>query len=251
MNPVRLLKYLFKKHTNSTFEHELLAGPSCIQEKGERLGEHMFTGGPVALFEKVGRLQLITLLKLGLCPESIVLDVGCGALRGGYWLIHFLLPGSYHGIEPNRKMVAAGLQHILDKDTYAIKKPYFDFNDTFDFSVFNKKFDFIVARSIWTHASKQQILRMLNEFISVAKPNAIFLTSYLAPYSPKEEYFGEDWIGMSHESDKGGVAFHSFSWILKVCTEKSLIVKELDFDVINNQKWLVIKKKNQPMIGLV
>jgi hypothetical protein len=61
-----------------------------LHHKAERLAKETFLGGPVRDFERVGRLQLITLLRSGLYPQSKVLDLGCGCLRGGYWLTHFL-----------------------------------------------------------------------------------------------------------------------------------------------------------------
>ena len=69
-----------------------------LEAKAESLTRQgVFLGGPPGerSFEKIGRSQLVILLKNGLYPNSRVLDVGCGALRGGYWLINFLQPGCY------------------------------------------------------------------------------------------------------------------------------------------------------------
>ena len=96
--------------------------------------------------------------------------MGCGCLRGGYWLIHFLSAGCYFGIEPNKAVLQAGCEILLGADLMATKKPRFDTNEDFDFSIFNIDFDFIVARSIWTHSSKTQIERMLEGFISTVHP---------------------------------------------------------------------------------
>jgi hypothetical protein len=49
-----------------------------------------------------------------------VLDLGCGCLRGGYWLIHLLEPGCYCGIEPNQVMLAAGIEHLLEPELLRI-----------------------------------------------------------------------------------------------------------------------------------
>src|SRR3954454_18606924 len=75
--------------------------PVRIQERAAQLkAAGGFLGGPFEDFERVGRLQLVTLVQQGLNPSSKVLDVGCGSLRAGYWLMNFLEPGGYHGIEP-------------------------------------------------------------------------------------------------------------------------------------------------------
>ena len=45
------------------------------------------------------------------------------------------------------------------------KRTRFDGNSKFDTSVFSEKFDFFLAYSIWTHASKPQIQTMLEGFL--------------------------------------------------------------------------------------
>jgi len=78
----------------------------------EASGRHV--GGPPDSWALDGRLQLIALLRRGLNPDSDVVDVGCGALRAGYWLIHFLEPGRYQGIDPMKDNVDAARAAILE-----------------------------------------------------------------------------------------------------------------------------------------
>jgi hypothetical protein len=62
-----------------------------INEIGKILAaQGVFTGEPPELFESAGRLQISTLIREGLNPDSKLLDVGCGCLRAGYWLVRFL-----------------------------------------------------------------------------------------------------------------------------------------------------------------
>ena len=75
-----------------------------LQDRSERLAEEVFLGGPKRDFERVGRLGFEVLLAEQLRPSSRVLDVGCGALRLGYWLMRFLDPGCYFGIEPQQEI---------------------------------------------------------------------------------------------------------------------------------------------------
>ena len=208
---------------------------------GKELSEKTFIGGPVDKFSIVGRLYLITLLKLGITPDSKILDVGSGALRGGYWLIHFLKPGGYFGIEPNTRMLESGLQTLFDEEILKYKKPRFDNNSEFDFSVFSKKFDYVVARSIWTHCSKDQIEIMLDQFIKYTGAGGVFLTSYIRPVMGFTDYKGKKWIGKSDKETKAGVIHHKFSWIREQCQKRNLKVEELTFDYIG-QVWLYITK---------
>ena len=195
----------------------------------------------MADFETIGRLSLIVLLKEGLYPSSKVLDIGCGCLRGGYWIVNFLKPGHYFGIEPNKEMLDAGIQEILGSGLVQEKQPRFDYNTTFDFSVFGEKFDFFVARSIWTHASKEQIQNMLYSYTKTKTDMAVFLTSYLrAGLLRNRDYKGDQWIGKSHESTIPGLVYHSSMWITHECEKRGLQVKELKEGRRNRQRWLRI-----------
>ena len=107
-----------------------------------------FLGGPLKSFELAGNCQLGILLHFGLTPESKVLDVGCGCLRGGRKIIPELNEACYFGIEPNKSMLKDGIEISLDPDVVLDKKPRFDTNAEWNFGVFNTKFDFVIARSI-------------------------------------------------------------------------------------------------------
>jgi SAM-dependent methyltransferase len=222
-------------------EEFFLSENDPVQQKGEIINSLVFSGGPVHQFSLIGRLTLITLLKIGLTPYSKVLDIGCGALRGGYWIIHFLNAGNYFGIEPNKIMLDVGKSELFSPEELKSKSPSFDYNDEFKFSVFDVKFDYVVARSIWTHTSKSQILKMLDEFLLSSSDSGSFLTSYHSTDDDMEDYLGNDWVGKSHGCNKSGMVFHKFSWVKEECEGRNLYVQELDFDFVN-QKWLLIKK---------
>jgi SAM-dependent methyltransferase len=215
-----------------------------IAQKLDRQG--IFTGGPPHLFENAGRLQVSTLVREGLYPFSRVLDVGCGCLRAGYWLVRLLDPGCYFGIEPNVSMLQAGIDNLLTPEIREIKKPSFDTNDRYDFSVFGTHFDVFLARSIWSHAPKPQIQTMLDSFTRYSSPNAFFLTSYY-PASwfarGQSDYTGNRWIGRSHISNKAGQVHHKLSWVEKECRDRGLIARQLEDPPFNGQYWLKITKQ--------
>lgn len=219
---------------------------SSIMERANRIeAEGIFLGGPARLFETAGKKVLILLLSEGLTPASKVLDIGCGCLRNGYWLIHFLDKGCYFGIEPNTDMLDAGLRILLEPELADLKSPRFDHNSAFDFGVFEDRFDFFVARSIWTHASKQQILTMLDGFVSTANTKGIFITSYKKPTLFKRDYKGEKWVGRSHESETPGIVRHRLGWISAECVKRGLVAEEKREKAYNfgDQTWIRIKQK--------
>jgi SAM-dependent methyltransferase len=214
--------------------------PATLQSRAERLAEKTFLGGRADVFEAMGRLQLIWLLRIGLYPESRVLDLGCGCLRGGFWLIHFLRPERYFGIEPNREMLEVGKSEIVGPEIMAEKRPRFLFNDQFDPSAFEVRFDFFIARSIWTHASREQIGKMLDAFVTFGEDDAVFLTSFL-PAAAGEGDERSEWVGRSHESGIAGTVRHDRGWIVQECRKRNLDLSEW-VDPGEKQVWLLLAK---------
>ena len=100
--------------TDEIFPNDEFDPRESLQKRGERLSEVSYVGCGVYRFEKTGRTELEALIRNGLNPWSKLLDIGCGALCGGYWMIHFLDAGGYHGLEPNQHMFNSGVKHILE-----------------------------------------------------------------------------------------------------------------------------------------
>ena len=214
-----------------------------LQNRAEMLGEKTFFGSPAQDFERGGREQFIYLLTAGLNPDSKIVDLGCGLLRAGYWVIHFLDAGCYFGIEPHTERLQMGINTILEPELLETKQPRFDTNAHFDTSVFGEKFDFFLAYSIWTHASKRQIQETLGSFARDAKDTGVFLTTYLPAGWRRPDYKGDEWTGTSHESDVPGCIYHSLGWIKAECARRGLTVRELGRDKTYGQSWLEIKRR--------
>jgi hypothetical protein len=215
---------------------------SRVQSRAEEMmAQHGFLGVPLETFELGGRSQLIRLLTEGLNPESKVLEIGCGCLRVAYWLVRFLDPGCYYGIEPARQRVEYGLQYLFTPEDLRLQRPRFDFNPRFDSSVFGARFDFFLAGSIWTHASKRQIKATLDSFVLDSDRTAVFLASYLPAQSPDDDYQGDQWVGTSHESTTPGVIRHSLAWIMAECESRGLKLTELPGIDCDSQFWLKVQ----------
>jgi hypothetical protein len=217
---------------------------SAVRTRAEEMiARHGFLGVPLETFAQAGRNQLAALLEAGLSPESKVLDLGCGCLRAAYWLVRFLDPGCYHGIEPARRRVELGLQYLFTAGDIERKQPRFAFDDDFDSSVFGCRFDYFLAGSIWTHAGKPQIEVMLDAFLRDSTETGVLLATYLPAGSPQDDYGGDRWVGTSHESDVPGVVRHSLAWIVEQCQERALQVTELPRPAFDDQSWLRITRR--------
>lgn len=220
---------------------------SRLQAAGERMiARYGFLGVPAETFAQAGHQQFLALLNEGLRPESQVLDLGCGCLRAGCWLIRFLNPGGYHGIEPARQRVEYGLEYLLSREEITLKQPQFAFRSDFDSSGFKVRFDFFLAGSIWSHASKQQIQKSLDSFDRDVVEHGVFLTSYLPAESLADDYMGQSWVGTSHESDVPGVIKHSREWIERQCALRRLQVDQLPGEAFDGQVWLRVLRRRKP-----
>ncbi len=202
-----------------------------------------------------------------------MLDFGCGSLRNGYWLIRFLDPGNYFGIEPVEKGVRAGLKHLVGPELEAQKQPRFLFNSDNDIGAFGVSFDYVIARSILSHACPGMLHRMLDTFVR-SSPDGTFFVSYWRhdlpaqpqwwQYRSKRNPLVTRYRGMavdtSRMQDKDVFAVgddlpdddmrfiqiitYSFGRIREIAAKHGLSVEEdWTFHPINQQIWLKFKKQ--------
>ncbi|HWA90050.1 MAG TPA: class I SAM-dependent methyltransferase [Rhizomicrobium sp.] len=198
-----------------------------------------FTGGDVGLFEEVGRHTLLSLQQNGLAPHHRLLDLGCGTLRLGYFLVRYLDPERYFGIEPTGHYLAAGLKHAIGMELRALKRPRFDRNRNFDFSVFGVAFDYVVARSIFSHASPAMIARVMDAFRGNTSDNAIMLASW-RPTLPKHR--GLDVVETEESGDDWKFRRYRFEYLEAMARERGLVADRFG-EAFNGQVWLRLARR--------
>ena len=187
-------------------------------------------GGPEAKFAQVGRKSLAAMIDAGLMPSHRVVDIGAGSMRVGWWLMHYIDPSNYYAIEPLRDRIdtAARLLGVRINAAY---------NDDFTFP--DVAVDFAIARSVWSHASKVQIAKMIAEFARTATPGANFLASVRPATTPEEDYTGDEWVGKGPDSDDPGMVNHSLEWIEAEAGRNDLTMKP--YGELNSQTWVLIR----------
>lgn len=158
--------------------------------------------GPPEKYDLMSANQFNLLTLMGLREEHDLLDIGCGSLRAGRLFIPYLLPGKYCGLEPNRWLVEEGIKNEVGADLARIKQPTFLHDENFTLTAFGRKFDFLLAQSVFSHAAPQQIARCLQQAKLVLKPGGMFVMNFMRGQT---DYAGSEWIypGCSEYTDAG------------------------------------------------
>jgi SAM-dependent methyltransferase len=129
------------------------------------------------LWDELGTLQFEFLKSRGLARGHRLLDVGCGALRGGVHFVRYLDAGGYHGVDINASLLDAGRRELAAAGI-ADKAPQLLVSDRFEVGRFGAKFDFAIAVSVFTHLPMNHIVRCLVEVRRVLAPGAPFFASF-------------------------------------------------------------------------
>jgi hypothetical protein len=170
------MKRAFRRITGRPLAPEGVVG---IQEIGYR----RYVGGR---WEEMGQLQLKFLQQQGLQPTHILLDVGCGALRGGRYLIPFLHSGHYLGIEKEKELIESAIQHELPENIYKEKCPELIISDNFEFERFSKRPHYAIAQSIFTHLDEQDIQYCLTKLQAFVPSGHQFFATFFEGNTTKE-----------------------------------------------------------------
>jgi len=159
-------------------------------------GHYLAYVGPPRQYDFMGATQFRLLTALGLREHHRVLDFGCGSLRAGRLLIPYLMPGNYHGIEPNMWLVEDAISNQVGADLVRIKQPRFDGNAEFRCDVFGTDFDFIVAQSIFSHTLRELAVRGLRNFRAALAPGGLVACTFVdaGPPPPAASVGADGWV---------------------------------------------------------
>ncbi|MEH6948245.1 class I SAM-dependent methyltransferase [Bacillus sp. JJ634] len=146
-----------------------------LTEKDIKNGGHRSKIG--GMWKEMGDLQFKFLKDQGLQPNHELLDVGCGSLRGGVNFIKYLNEGKYCGLDINASLIKAG-QVEIKKANLIEKRPMLLVNDSFQFELFKKKFDYAIAQSVFTHLPVNVIQRCLINIEKVLNPGGKLFATF-------------------------------------------------------------------------
>ena len=194
-------------------------------------GDHHYRAfvGPPQKYDIVGAMQFNLLTLLGLREEHSLLDIGCGSLRAGRLLIPYLVHSRYFGIEPEKWLIEEGIEQELGQDIIRIKKPRFSNSDDFKLSVFGQSFDYILAQSIFSHASVSQIKKCLDEASQVMTPVSIFIATFI---KGEENNKSTQWV-------YPGCVTYTLAFLKELAAQSNLALQELNWPHPNGQTWVL------------
>jgi len=187
--------------------------------------------GPPKKYDLIAAMQFNLLTSLGLRQDHYLLDIGCGSLRAGRLFIPYLLPRHYYGIEPAQWLIEKGIENEVGADQIRIKQPTFSNVSNFNLRVFNQHFDYLVAQSIFSHASITQIEHCLQEAAKIMSPEAIFAATIV---EGECNYSGEDWVYPE-------CVHYTFEFFSTLAARAGLVCSKLDCTHPNGQTWVSMK----------
>jgi SAM-dependent methyltransferase len=195
-----------------------------------------WVGPQPQFFDVLGAYQFMALVVLGLREHHYVLDIGCGALRAGRLLIPYLLPGRYFALEPNRSVVEDAIRHESSPDLVASKRPTFRFDDSLDLTQFGRRFDFLLAISVFSHAPQAAIRQCLTQAAGVLSQEGAFVATYV---EGTQSYDGDEWVGSAATSPSGRVAYEP-ELMDEMIHEAGLKALTLEWSPGTSQRWIVL-----------
>jgi SAM-dependent methyltransferase len=147
--------------------------------------------GPVSRFDTISAQQFGLLTLGGLRDRHTMLDIGCGSLRAGRLFITYLQPGHYYGLEPEKWVLEEGIREMLGQEFIDLRQPTFSHDANFTLTDFGQTFDFLLAQSIFSHTTRDQMERCFSEARKVVHPESKFFATFV----PGDvDYDGDEWV---------------------------------------------------------
>ena len=168
--------------------HQLLA--SLETETAEGLvasGEGPIPTTPeesAAPSERLGRWQFDFLRSRGLEPSHVVLDVGCGDLTAGRFLIPYLDAGHYWGLDHDRLRVEHAIWRDLAPRGIDPYRARFIFNDHFDLDAMTAAPDVAFAHHLLPELPLNSIVRCVASVLERLAPGGRFFATYYETSKP-------------------------------------------------------------------
>jgi SAM-dependent methyltransferase len=145
-------------------------------------------------WEVIGALQFDYLVSQGLEPQHRLLDVGCGAMRGGIHFAAYLEPAHYFGIDVNGDLLEAARRVEIPAAGLAGRMPPENLRASERFEApFDVAFDYALAVSLFTHLPLNHVRLCLYQIAQVMRPGGRFFATFFpvaedSPYDVRQRH---------------------------------------------------------------
>jgi len=181
---------------------------TAVMRLGARQDPRQAIGG---LWDEIGLLQFRFLQRQGLQPHHSLLDIGCGSLRGGLHFIRYLDYGNYTGIDISPEILAAAGDNLNDLKLGNKNARLVRVNDLCFSELEGKKFDFLLAQSVFTHMPAEDVEECLQHISNVMHPQS----SLYATIHESVSYKKRDLKNFTY----------TLSWFEECCSRYGLVCK--------------------------
>ena len=186
-----------------------------------RTGHPRYRGfvGPPLDYDLIAGLQFALLFYAGLREDNLLLDLGCGSLRGGRLFIPYLKPERYYGVEPNEWLIEEGLAYELGHDIVKIKRPTFSSIADFSLGSLGVRFDFVLAQSIVSHTYDDLTLKAFTGVRDCLAERGVLVATFQESDQPREgagwsypDPVPYRWPEMEGLAESAGLAVRRLAW---------------------------------------
>jgi SAM-dependent methyltransferase len=129
----------------------------------------------------LGRTRFDFLLGQGLEQGARVLDLGCGAGRLGIWLVGYLEPGRYFGVDAHLAGLVAFSAYEIPLHGLAGRRPRLLLDADFRFDHFGERFDVALDFSVTRFLPDESFRRAYTRLRPTLAPGARVFVGGLAP----------------------------------------------------------------------
>jgi SAM-dependent methyltransferase len=180
------------------------------QDEIQRGAFKMHLGGGAEGWDRRGAFQVELLKRLGLQPDSSLLDFGCGPGRAMTHLVRFLSPGNYWGVDYHSGFIEAARQTARLADLDA-KSPKLIVLQRMDFATMGRNFDFILAFSVLNHCSTMDRRAFFRNVASVMSPRTKIIVTHAKWF--RQGHLGESGIEFVGSIEFEDLDFRQFGWM--------------------------------------
>lgn len=202
--------------------------PEVPESDIDHMAEHRIHIGDAESYDVLSAIQFNLLTALGMRDTHYLLDIGCGSLRAGRLFIPYLRARRYYGIEPLKWLIQEGIDSEIGESMIRIKSPTFSHDSDFTLSVFQRQFDFMIAQSIFSHASQAQIRCCVEQARVALKPGGVFAATF---FEGPENYTGNKWVAK---------ADYTMAHMRTMIEEAGMVCTPIAWRHPDPQQWILI-----------